>query len=479
MTSRHTRWWHATSHLAGGVTLVASIAALAAALHAQREPAWFTQDPGTTRPVARSDHAVVYDATRKKAFFHGGYGASNNVLVDSWEWTPFYPSNPVPPYRGYWTQRSNGPGRYGHAMVWDVVNKRAILFGGIAGTTVYNETWTWSGSSWAKLSLTSLPPARFQHGLAYDSVRSRVVLFGGSDRVNLLADTHEFDGSKWIPLFPSTFPTPRAGHAMVFDPVRQRVLLFGGQISGSTFGNDTWDYDGSNWRQLQPKHSPPPRMRAAIAFDDQRGVVVLFGGIGSVQDLNDTWEWDGVDWTQRQAKLPLPQCRSGVAMVFDPAVSHTILLGGDYGGVRLDDVWEYHFPAGVTTFGFGCPGSVGVPLLTGRNTTNCVVGRSLDLVINNRPAGATSMLIIGVSRTAWGAKPLPLDLSFLGMPGCMLYVSFDFYLPTEEGVFTTSLPNDPRLLGMQVFAQGVVVDPNAGNALGVVATNGATATIGN
>jgi hypothetical protein len=36
------------------------------------------------------------------------------------------------------------------------------------------------------------------HAMAYDSVRGRVVLYGGSDGESNLADPWEWDGRRWI-----------------------------------------------------------------------------------------------------------------------------------------------------------------------------------------------------------------------------------------------------------------------------------------
>jgi hypothetical protein len=78
------------------------------------------------------------------------------------------------------------------------------------------------------------PSARFGHAMTYDSVRSRTVLFGGSSliggQVGSVNDTWEWDGEFWTQMA-DIGPAARQDHAMCFDGVRQTALLFGG-LSG-------------------------------------------------------------------------------------------------------------------------------------------------------------------------------------------------------------------------------------------------------
>src|SRR5688500_13658039 len=69
-------------------------------------------------------------------------------------------------------------------------------FVGMQGTNFV--TASWSGSSWVPQPVV-LPPARHGHALAYDPVRARIVLFGGRrpDQQALFGDVWEFDGATW------------------------------------------------------------------------------------------------------------------------------------------------------------------------------------------------------------------------------------------------------------------------------------------
>ena len=51
-----------------------------------------------------------------------------------------------------------------------------VLFGGDLG----DETWRYDGTSWAALTTATSPPGRSNHAMVWDSLRKRVVLFVGS-----------------------------------------------------------------------------------------------------------------------------------------------------------------------------------------------------------------------------------------------------------------------------------------------------------
>jgi hypothetical protein len=75
-------------------------------------------------------------------------------------------------------------------------------------------------------------------------------------------------------------------------------------------------------------------------------------------------------------------------------------------------------------------------------------------LLENTDCGAPATLIMGASKTAWGAMPLPLDLG----AGCLLHVSVDavFSVPITFGkaTFEVPIPNDPSLQGASAYFQG-------------------------
>jgi len=102
--------------------------------------------------------------------------------------------------------------------------------------------------------------------------------------------------------------------------------------------------------------------------------------------------------------------------------------------------------------------------------------------VSNLGPLAPGILLFGVSDTTWNGIALPLDLTFLGMKGCNLLVSWDL----ELGFFartgstwdlTLTIPNDRTLAGLTFYNQAWVLDPKA-NAFGVGTSNGGKGVIG-
>ena len=450
---------------------------------AQQGPSWAQQAP-LTGPSARSHHAMVFDPMRQRAMMFGGAPTSQVPVDETWEWTPFQPTFPNP-LQGSWALRNVSPkpaARSGHAMVWDSVRNVAVLFGGGGGSGILNDTWNWNGTVWSQQSPITFPTARYGHALAFDSARGVTVLFGGRDAAsNALADTWEYDGVNWTQQFVQGFPAPRVGAAMSFDSTRGVSVLFGGVLGGGSSQADTWEYDGMSWTQRMPAATPWPRYGASMAFDSERDVTVLFGGT-SGHAWSDTWEWDGSNWQQQISPLPGLIGRSDSSLVFDTNRNRMVLFGGDTYGVKLSDTWEYFVAAGYTPFGTGCPGSAGYATLGQGFVVPALLGSALVSEIHNLPNAAIAVMVMGFSKTAWNGAPLPASLAAIGMPGCDLLVRPDLLDPMpingNSATYLVQLPSDPSFLGYEIHQQGLVFDAAAGNAFGAIMTNAATAVIG-
>ena len=159
--------------------------------------------------------------------------------------------------RYLWTQKEDiGPSaRFGHAMTYDSVRSRTVLFGGTLFTGDQggdiNDTWEWNGEFWTQIADIG-PANRRDHALCFDSVRQTALLFGGlSEQGNPLGDTWSWNGEDWTQLDDSG-PSARKGHAMVFDFARGGAVLFGGcrQLESSTTRGSGMVRPGPN-RQTQ------------------------------------------------------------------------------------------------------------------------------------------------------------------------------------------------------------------------------------
>ena len=135
--------------------------------------------------------------------------------------------------------------------------------------------------------------------------------------------------------------------------------------------------------------------------------------------------------------------------------------------VRITDLdVGVHAQASLLVFGQGCSGSsaaapymdpIGVPALGNASFVVRAAG-----AMPTRPAA----LVLGQSRTRFGAVPLPFDLVAIRMPGCFLYTDA---LITLGGVVDAAgvaqvpvpIPNQPFLTGGHLTGQLLVLDPQA------------------
>lgn len=134
--------------------------------------------------------------------------------------------------------------------------------------------------------------------------------------------------------------------------------------------------------------------------------------------------------------------------------------------------------ASYTTFGSGCPGSLGVPGNVCYRLPRS--GQELRARFTNMPMNL-GVVTLGLSNTVGTYSPLPLDLGLLGAPGCFARVRFDATAAvvgsSGAGDFTMSIPPDAIFLGFTFYTQALVFDASA-NGLGLIASDAAVAVVG-
>jgi hypothetical protein len=132
--------------------------------------------------------------------------------------------------------------------------------------------------------------------------------------------------------------------------------------------------------------------------------------------------------------------------------------------------------AAATTFGTGCVGAAGVPALVPQMRP--VLGQTFAASLTNVAGTGLGFAVFGLSNTAWYYVPLPLDLGFVGLPGCRQYtdiLAVDTFVLTGPAIrLETAIPNDAGLQGLQFYAQALLPDPVAG----LVVTNAVGALVG-
>jgi hypothetical protein len=311
---------------------------------------------GINWPAMRYGHAMAFDQARGRVVLFGGHAdlafcPAGQFCDDTWEY------NGV---TGTWEKRTPVGGsqptpRTEHAMAYDPVRERVLLFGGNDGTFC-QDLWEWDGvtGTWTDRTPPGAKPTPRQNaGLVWDVARSRAVLFGGgeTDGANPKSDTWEWDGASgtWILQNPATPPAPRQGHGMAYDPDRQRVLMFGGS-TGSGYKDDTWEWNGTagQWTLLAlSAPAPAKRFFPRMEFDVRRARIVLYGGMTDLVTDAEVWEWDNAyaSWTDMGTSAPMPS-RAYHAMAYDSTRATLVVFGGinievaNGASLYLDDLWE-------------------------------------------------------------------------------------------------------------------------------------------
>lgn len=289
---------------------------------------------------SRNYHAVAWDGARQRAVLFGdGRAAMFRLPSDPvWEWdgqlwSPIVPTGAQP------------GARYSHAMAFDPITRRVILFGGYDGFfTLFDDTWAWDGRTWTRLAPTTRPAGRWAHGLATDYARGRVVMFGGSLSAGPVSpgidETWEWDGTDWTQIQPPVRPGFRGSHGMAYDARDQRVIVYGGWSGGWAY-SDTWSWDGVTWRQhAVGDGGPGPRAGFSMATDPSTGRPLLYSGsVNSLLYYNDTWTWTGNAWEKQASQ---PELHGGGALA--ETGSGVILVGGwdgVIGSLGPVDTWAW------------------------------------------------------------------------------------------------------------------------------------------
>ncbi len=272
--------------------------------------------------------------------------------------------------------------RVGHAMVYDSFRSEIIMFGGTSeegnpceGPEIAcRATWRWTGKAWevaqAANSSSPAPLSRREHAMAYDPVRRRVVLFGGNRpidnnqfNVERLDDTWEWDGAGWSQVGLAAVvpqPTARDDASMTFSPKHGRVVMFGGFAGqgescddGEALCDVIWGWTGDQWERIEPTVNDLPRPvgRTAAAIDvDATGRLIIIGGRRLVSDRFQTgdptgdclageaaactgvWAFEDGFWSELAGALPgtstTPSERAQHTLTSIPGAGHALLYGG-------------------------------------------------------------------------------------------------------------------------------------------------------
>jgi M6 family metalloprotease-like protein len=287
----------------GHITIDDQVFTVTQAAGAAPGPVTFAQLAPTDAPSARLNHAMTSGPVQGQALLYGG-AFNTDFSSETWLWDG-----------ANWNllQPANNPGLLAsHAMAYDEARGQVVLFGGQDGVSYLNrnQTWIWDGSNWHQAHPAASPPARFGHAMAYDPVRRKVVLFGGYGDYGESNDTWLWDGMNWTQAVTSISPGARSGQSMTFDAAHREMILFGGTIGYNgvpSWYSDTWAWNGEAWYRKNVAPGPAGRTGHVLAYHPALGVVMVGGAGGkdvtetswNYDFRRETWSWDGTQWTQQ------------------------------------------------------------------------------------------------------------------------------------------------------------------------------------
>ncbi len=319
-------------------------------------PVWTKLAPEGTLPAGRLDHTAVYDPVRDRMLVFGGYGGG--ARNDTWSlslaggtptWVPLTTSGTLP------------SARYAHSAVYDPVNDRMIIYGGLgASSERLADVWALSlagAPAWTQLTFSgSQPNARNSHTAIYDPHHQRMVVWAGSGGPvgggPYLSDVGSVSLSgdpTWTQVTPIwTPPVARSFASAVYDSSRARMIVFGGAMSGIA-RNDVWTLSLVGmpaWSELVTSGTPPnPREYQSMIYDSARDRLVVFGGWDGTNHIyrNDVWALSlsgSPTWTQLLPEGAPPHSRGFHQAIYDPAMDRMVVFGGYDNTNYYNDAWE-------------------------------------------------------------------------------------------------------------------------------------------
>jgi len=303
--------------------------------------------PAPSEPLARAWHGFTDNGSAAPdaslLYLFGGAGSNYQVLSDLWVYSVL---------AAKWSLAPTGktkPGGRQH-MGFSCGAGLCVVANGSNGFSNLQETWVYSeaGGTWSKMDCrrNPCPSARLLTTMAYDSERFYHVLFGGLDGRTMFDDTYTFSNTtrRWTRQDPPESPVARRSAAAAFaaGPVN-RVVLLGGQIEGVAPLCDMWSWTGAAWEEVEQLNwSIGPCLHShSMAWNGTR--LVVAGGYIDVNDTPNESVWtfaftpDGAagEWTHYADWQAYFTCAGagvihpGARMAYDGASGKTVFFGGE------------------------------------------------------------------------------------------------------------------------------------------------------
>jgi len=289
---------------------------------------WGIPNWSGTLPSVRQDHSAIYDRVGDCMVLYGGINNTGD-LSDLFALNRLggqdLSSNDY-----QWVQLPNvgGPGsRSGHSAVYAEIsptNRKMIIFGGRSQGNLKGDTWSYDlvNHTWLNLNPGGQTPSnRADHGAVYDYINKRMYIFGGLDATGALNDVYYLDltTNTWTKGTHITGPKPlaRFNMSVVLSPYADgQMIVFGGQNGqGGPALADTWSIkvsdipNGTSWSQITTTGIVPGERYGHVAVYQGGGHVLVAAGRLSAsgpldERYNDTWilQYDAGSFASIKAK---------------------------------------------------------------------------------------------------------------------------------------------------------------------------------
>lgn len=235
----------------------------------------WTATSTTNAPSGRSSHSMIYDSINNKVIVLGGVSSSSVVQTTNKAYDPSTNtwSNFTP--TGTYTHR------YSHQAIFK--NGKMYIYGGLdtSGNTLTDfPIYTSATNSWS-MGNTGVPNSKTEHSLASSS--SHAFIFSGNEGSGLSNQSgaiYDFELSKWISSNLTNAPTGRFSPLSIWTG--SEYIIWGGyNPATSTPYNTGGRYNPSTqiWTALTTTNAPTARLEAEPLQIDSG--MFIFGGLNS------------------------------------------------------------------------------------------------------------------------------------------------------------------------------------------------------